>query len=129
MNKSKMLLALALLAAGAAQAGSYSVVQSSDCSIVSAGELAQVIQKVGKDTGLALPKDMAIRAELHCAQDGKSSRYVYSIRAAVEKMVHDGEQQRWAPVAHLTGYGTTANSAALLQQVRFTVRDVVRQEP
>jgi hypothetical protein len=129
MRKSKMLLAVALLAAGAAQAGTYSVVQANDCSIVSAGELAQVIQKVGKDTGLDLPRDMAVRAELHCARDGKSSRYVYSIRAAVEKLVNDGEQQRWAPVAHLTGYGTTANSTALLQQVRFTLRDVVRQEP
>ena len=54
---------------------------------------------------------------------------MYSIRAAIEKQVNDGEAQRWAEVAQLTGYGTTAGRAALLKQVRYTVRDVIRQEP
>lgn len=125
----KSMLTLALLAAGAAQAGTYAVVQESDCAIVTPGELSQMVQKVGKDTGLDLPKGMSIRAELHCAPDGKSKRYVYSIRASVDKLVNDGESQRWAPVAHLTGFGTAADRAALLREVRFTVRDVIRQEP
>jgi hypothetical protein len=43
--------------------------------------------------------------------------------------VSDGEQQRWTSVAQNTGYGTTVNSASLLREVRFTVRDVIRQEP
>jgi hypothetical protein len=125
----KSMLLLALMAAGAAQAGTYAVVQESQCAIVTPGELSQAIQKAGKDTGLDLPKGMSIRAELHCSPDGKSKRYVYLIRASVEKMVNDGEHQRWTTVAHLTGYGTTAGSAALLRQVSFTVRDVIRQEP
>jgi cell wall assembly regulator SMI1 len=125
----KTFAAVALLAAGAAQAGTYSVTQESDCKLVSAGELSQIITKVGADTGLNLPKDMALRAELHCAQDVQSKRFVYTIRAAIEKLVHDGEQQRWASVAQLTGYGTTTGSAALMREVRFTVRDVIRQEP
>lgn len=128
MKKATMLGLLAL-AAGAAQAGTYSVVQENDCKLVTPGQLQEVIHKVGKDTGLNLPKDMAIRAELHCAPDANSKRFVYTIRAAIEKLVNDGEQQRWAHVAQLTGYGTTANSAALLREVRFTVRDVIRQEP
>ncbi len=128
MKKATMLGLLAF-AAGAAQAGTYSVLQENDCQLVTPGQLQEVIHKVGKDTGLNLPKDMAIRAELHCAPDAGSKRFVYTIRAAIEKLVVDGEQQRWAHVAQLTGYGTTANSASLLRQVRFTVRDVIRQEP
>lgn len=130
MIKAKMLLPLVLLAAGAAQAGTYSVTQESHCAVVTAGELSKVVRKVGADTGLNLPKDMAIRAELHCAPDGNTKRFVYTIRAALEKLVNDGETQRWASVAQLTGYGTTAGgSAAMLREVRFTVRDVIRQEP
>lgn len=129
MRKAKMLLSLALLAAGAAQAGTYSVLQESDCSLVTPGQISQIVQKVGTDTGLDLPKDMALRTEVHCAPDGKSKRFVFTIRAAVDKLVSDGEQQRWASVAQLTGYGTTGGTANLLQQVRFTVRDVIRQEP
>lgn len=127
MRKSMMLLAL--LGAGVAHAGTYSVLQESHCAIVTPGELSKAINKSGKDTGLDLPKGMAIRAELHCTPDGNSKRVVYTIRASVEKLVNDGEQQRWAPVAHVTGYGTTTGSAALLRQVSFTVRDVIRQEP
>jgi cell wall assembly regulator SMI1 len=125
----KAFLILALAAAGAAQAGTYSVLQESDCKLVTPGELSQIITKVGADTGLNLPKDMALRAEVHCAPDARSKRFVYTIRAAIEKLVNDGEQQRWAQVAQLTGYGTTTGSAALLREVRFTVRDVIRQEP
>lgn len=125
----KAFVILALAAASAAQAGTYSVLQESDCKLVTPGELSQIINKVGADTGLNLPKDMALRAELHCAPDAQTKRFVYTIRAAVEKLVNDGEQQRWAQVAQLTGYGTTTGSAALLQQVRFTLRDVIRQEP
>jgi heme A synthase len=125
----KSMLLLAVLATGAAQAGTYAVVQESDCAIVTPGEISQAIHKAGKDTGLNLPKGMSIRAEVHCAPDGKSKRFVYLIRASLEKMVNDGEHQRWTTMAHLTGYGTTATSAALLRQVGFTVRDVIRQEP
>jgi hypothetical protein len=124
-----MLLPVALCIAGAAHAGTYSVLQDNDCKLVTPGELSQLIQKVGVDTGLNLPKDMAVRAELHCAPDGSSKRFVYTIRAAIEKLVSDGEQQRWAVVAQNTGYGTTTGGAALLREVRFTVRDVIRQEP
>ena len=124
-----MMLGLLALAAGAAQAGTYSVTQENDCKLVTPGQLSEVIQKVGKDTGLNLPKDMAIRTEVRCTPDANSKRFVYTIRAAIEKLVNDGEQQRWAQVAQLTGYGTTANGASLLREVRFTVRDVIRQEP
>ncbi len=124
-----MMLGLLALAAGAAQAGTFSALQENDCKLVTPGQLSEVIQKVGKDTGLNLPKDMAIRAEVRCAPDAHSKRFVYTIRAAIEKLVNDGEQQRWAQVAQLTGYGTTANTASLLREVRFTLRDVIRQEP
>ena len=124
-----MLLPLALVAAGAAHAGTYSVLQDNDCRLITAGELSQAIQKAGASTGLDLPKDMAIRAEVSCAQDAASKRFVYTIRAAIEKLLNDGEQQRWASVAQHTGYGTTASAAALLREVRFTVQDVIRQEP
>ena len=124
-----MMLGLLALAAGAAQAGTYSALQENDCRLVTPGQLSEVIQKVGKDTGLNLPKDMAIRTEVRCTPDANSKRFVYTIRAAIEKLVNDGEQQRWAQVAQLTGYGTTANGASLLREVRFTVRDVIRQEP
>ena len=126
--KSIMVLAAAL-AAGAAQAGNYTVLQDADCKLVTTGELSQAIRKAGTDTGLDLPKDMAVRAELHCATDPATKRFVYSIRAAIEKLVNDGEQQRWAVVAQNTGYGTTTGSAALLREVRFAVQDVIRQEP
>jgi cell wall assembly regulator SMI1 len=128
MNKA-MLLPLALIAAGAAHAGTYSVLQDVDCRLITAGELSQAIQKAGTDTGLNLPKDMALRAEVHCARDTASQRFVYTIRATIEKLVSDGEQQRWTSVVQNTGYGTTVNSASLLREVRFTVRDVIRQEP
>lgn len=124
-----MMPGLLALAAGAAQAGTYSAMQENDCKLVTPGQLSEVIQKVGKDTGLNLPKDMAIRTEVRCTPDANSKRFVYTIRAAIEKLVNDGEQQRWAQVAQLTGYGTTANGASLLREVRFTVRDVIRQEP
>lgn len=124
-----MMLGLLAIAAGAAQAGTYSAMQENDCKLVTPGQLSEVIQKVGKDTGLNLPKDMAIRTEVRCTPDAHSKRFVYTIRAAIEKLVNDGEQQRWAQVAQLTGYGTTANGASLLREVRFTVRDVIRQEP
>lgn len=124
-----MMPGLLALAAGAAQAGTYSATQENDCKLVTPGQLSEVIQKVGKDTGLNLPKDMAIRTEVRCTPDANSKRFVYTIRAAIEKLVNDGEQQRWAQVAQLTGYGTTANGASLLREVRFTVRDVIRQEP
>lgn len=123
-----MLLAAACLA-GAANAGTYSAQQDLDCKLVSAGEVAKAVQQAGKDTGLDLPKGMAVRTEVRCAQDQQTKRFVYTIRAAIEKQVNDGEAQRWAVVAHNTGYGTATGSAALLKEVRLTVRDVIRQEP
>ena len=129
MGKRIMMLAAALLAAGAAQAGTFNALQETDCKLITRGELQKVIHKVGVDTGLKLPKDMAVRTEVQCAQDVNSKRFVYTIRAAIEKLVNDGEQQRWAVVAQNTGYGTTTGGAALLREVRFTVRDVIRQEP
>lgn len=127
MKKALMLLTLVAAAAGAAQAGTYAVRQESSCPIVSAGELAQAIQRAGKVNNLDLPKDMQLRGELHCAAEGR--RYVYTFRASIEKQVSDGEQLRWAPVAHVTGFGSTAGRTALLRQVGFTVSDVIRQEP
>ena len=133
MKKAKtMLLAALALAAGAAQAGTYSVLQESDCPLVSKTELSEAVRKAGTVTGLDLPRDMALRAELRCAVDGKAaagSRYVYTFRAAIEKQVSDGEQMRWTPVAQNTGFGTASGSTPLLRQVHFTVRDLVRQEP
>lgn len=119
----------AAIAVQAAHAGTYTVLQDNDCKLLQAADIAQAVQKAGKDTGLQLSKDMAVRAEVQCMPDGASKRFVYSIRAAIEKSVNDGEVQRWAVIAHTTGYGTVANSAALLREVRFTVRDVIRQEP
>jgi hypothetical protein len=132
MKKALMLLPMAMLAAGAAQAGAYSVLEETDCPLISASELSKVVHKAGLNTGLDLPKDMALRAELRCAVEGKQARgarYVYTFRAAIERQVADGEQLRWAPVAHLTSYGTTTGTAPLLREVGFTVRDVIRQEP
>jgi hypothetical protein len=127
-RKTALLLA-AGLAMGAAQAGTYTVMKDIDCKLVNAADLDKVVGKVGKDTGLRLSKDMAVRTEVHCMQEANSKRFLYTIRAAIEKLVGDGEQQRWAVVAQNTGYGTTTGSAALLREVRFTVRDVIRQEP
>ncbi|HEY0824719.1 MAG TPA: hypothetical protein VGD76_13095, partial [Ramlibacter sp.] len=118
MRKATMLGLLAF-AAGAAQAGTYSVLQENDCKLVTPGQLQEAIHQAGKDTGLDLPRGMALRAELHCTRDANSKRFVYTIRAAIEKLVNDGEQQRWAQLAHLTGYGTTATAASLLREVRF----------
>ncbi|MDB5859854.1 MAG: hypothetical protein JWQ76_3543 [Ramlibacter sp.] len=131
MGKVSMLMTAALLAAGAAQAGTYSVQQESDCPLVSAGELQQALHKVGKANGLDLPRDMALRAELRCAAQGKAAgaQYVYTIRATFEKQLADGEFQRWAPVAQLTSYGTAAGSTTLLRDVSFALRDLIRQEP
>ncbi|GAC1603747.1 MAG: hypothetical protein NVS3B2_08510 [Ramlibacter sp.] len=132
MKKALMVLPLVAFAV-AAHAGTYSIRQESDCPLVSAGELVKAIQQAGAVTGLDLPRDMALRGELRCALDGKAraqgARYVYTFRAAIERELADGEQQRWAPVAHLTGFGTTTGPAPLLRQVHFTVRDLIRQEP
>ena len=128
-TKRTALLLAAGLAMGAAHAGTYTVTKDIDCKLVNAADLDKVVGKVGKDTGLKLSKDMAVRTEVHCMQEANSKRFVYTIRAAIEKLVGDGEQQRWAVVAQNTGYGTTTGSAALLREVRFTVRDVIRQEP
>jgi hypothetical protein len=127
-TKTMMALAVSLFAAGA-HAAAPVVLQDVDCSLVKAGDIAQVVRKVGIDTGLKLPNDMAVRTEVHCTRDGSGKRFNYTVRAAIEKMVNDGEVQRWAVVASNTGYGTTTGSAALLREVRFTLRDVVRQEP
>lgn len=121
---------LLAVAAGGAHAGAYQVLQSSDCPAVSSGQLAQAVRKAGTAAGLDLPKDMALRMELLCAKDPQArNRFVYVIRAAIEKQLADGEQLRWTPVAQHTAYGTSTSSAALLRDVGFTVRDVVRQEP
>ena len=128
-TKKTALLLAAGLAMGAAHAGTYTVMKDIDCKLVNAADLDKVVSKVGKDTGLKLSKDMAVRTEVHCMQDASSKRFLYTIRAAIEKLVGDGEQQRWAVVAQNTGYGTTTGSASLLREVRFTVRDVIRQEP
>ncbi|HET8747086.1 MAG TPA: hypothetical protein VFM98_15910 [Ramlibacter sp.] len=125
---SMLLLALVGAAAGAAQAGTYETQQLSDCPGISAGALRDEVRKVGSAAGLDLPKDMALRTELHCSADAKG-RFVYTVRAAIEKQLADGEILRWAPVAQLTGFGTAAGSSAVLRQVGFTVRDVIRQEP
>jgi hypothetical protein len=128
----KALLLPLLVLASAAQAGAYSVLQTSDCPAVSAPELSKAVRNAGTVTGLDLPRDMALRAELHCAVNGKAgeaSRYVYTFRAAIEKQVSDGEQMRWIPVAHHTGFGTASGSSPMLRQVHFTVRDLIRQEP
>lgn len=131
MKKALMLLPLAVFAAGAAQAGTYSVLQESECPLISGADLSKAIHKAGLASGLNLPKDMALRAELRCGVDGKGrgARYIYTFRAAIEKQLNDGEQQRWAPVAQLTGFGATAGSTSLLREVGFTVRDLIRQEP
>lgn len=130
--KKALILPLLVLASAAAQAGVYSVLQASDCPAVNATELSKAVRGAGAATGLDLPKDMALRAELQCAVNGKATgdaRYVYTFRAAIEKQVSDGEQMRWIPVAHHTGYGTAGGGAPMLRQVHFTVRDLVRQEP
>ena len=129
MRKVAMLMSATLLAiTGVAQAGTYSVQQESDCPLMTAGELQQALQKVGKANGLDLPRDMALRGELRCHKSANAA-FVYTFRASVEKQLGDGEFQRWAPVAQLTGYGTTAGSATLLRDVQYTVRDLIRQEP
>jgi hypothetical protein len=125
----KALILPLLVLASAAQAGAYSVLQESDCALINKTDLATAVRKAGTATGLDLPKDMALRADLRCALDGKTARYVYTIRASIEKQVSDGEQMRWTPVAQHTGYGTASGSTQMLRQVHFTVRDVVRQEP
>lgn len=127
MKKITMLVLAAAAFAGTAHAGSYTVRQGVECPLVTSGQLADAVQQAGKVTGLDLPKDMVLRTELLCTADGK--RFLYSFRASIEKQVADGEQLRWAPVADLTAYGSAAGSKALLRQVRFTVRDLVRQEP
>lgn len=126
-----MLLAGTALAAGAgAQAGNYGVLQDMDCPLVTKGELAGAVQRAGTATNLNLPKDMVLRTELRCTADKSArGRFVYAVRASIEKQVNDGEQQRWATVAQHTGYGSTAGSTALLREVQFTVRDLIRQEP
>ena len=126
-----MLLAATALGAGAAaQAGNYNMLQDTDCSLVSKGELAAAVQRAGTVTNLNLPKDMVLRTELRCAADKAArGRFVFTVRASIEKQVNDGEQQRWATVAQHTGYGSTKGSAALLREVQFAVRDLVRQEP
>ncbi|MDB5901074.1 MAG: hypothetical protein JWP41_4676 [Ramlibacter sp.] len=130
MKNALMIVPVALLLAGAAQAGTYAILQASDCPLVTSGELAQAVRKVGTVNGLNLPKDMTVRAELQCVADAKlRGRFVYTFRAAIEKQLGDGEMQRWAPVAQLTGYGTTSGSTSLLRDVSFTVRDLIRQEP
>lgn len=132
MKKAWMLLPAALLAAGAAHAGTYAVVQESDCPLLSAADLSQAIRKAGLATGLDLPRDMTLRAELRCAPVGKATRggaYVYTFRAAIEKLLMDGDMQRWAPVAQLTGYGTARGAPVLLREVQFTLADLIRQEP
>lgn len=129
MGKRIAIALAAGLAVGAAQAAEATMLQDIDCKLVSAADLDKVMRKVNTDTGLALPKDMAVRTEVHCMRDGGSKRFLYTIRTAIEKMVTDGEQQRWAVVAQNTSYGRTTGSAALLREVRFAVRDVVRQEP
>ena len=129
MKKAFILLALA---AGAAQAGSYAVVQDSECPLVSAEQLSAAIRKAGSATNLDLPRDMQLRTELRCEPTRKHAgrmNYVYTFTAAIEKQVAEGDGQRWAQVAHVTGYGNTTVRSKLLREVRFTVRDVVRQEP
>ncbi|HEY8358186.1 MAG TPA: hypothetical protein VIL30_12060 [Ramlibacter sp.] len=131
MKKTMLLLALAAGAA-AAHAGPYTVLQDSQCALVSAEQLAAAIGRAGAATGLALAKDMALRAELQCAVDGKTAgrvRYAYTMRVALDKQVADGEMLRWTPVAHLTGYGSATDGKALLRQASFTLRDLIRQEP
>lgn len=127
-NRISVLLACVLATAGV-QAAPTTVLQDLDCRLVKASEIADIVGKVGKDTGLRLAKDWAVRTEVHCTPEAGGKRYVYTIRATIEKLVTDGEQQRWAMVAHNTTYGTTSGSSALLKEVRFALRDVVRQEP
>lgn len=132
MKKALMLLPVMAFAAGAAQAGAYSILQEADCPLVSAAQLTQAVRKAGAASGLDLPRDMALRAELRCAVDGRAAvgaRYVYTFRAAIEKQVAVGEQLLWVPVAHHTGFGTAGGGTPLLRQVHFTVRDLIRQEP
>ena len=132
MGKVAMLISAALLAAaGAAQAGTYSVQQESDCPLLTSGELQQALLRVGKANGLDLPRDMALRGELRCSAQHKAAgaAFVYTFRVSMEKQLGDGDFQRWAPVAQLTGYGTAAGSSALLRDVSYTVRDLIRQEP
>jgi hypothetical protein len=123
-----MVLAAAL-AAGAANAGNAAVMQETDCKLVKASELSRAVNQASKDTGLDLPRGMAVRTEVRCTRDAQSKRFVYTIRAAIEKQVNDGEAQRWAVLAQHTSYGMASGSADLLREVRFTVRDVIRQEP
>jgi len=128
IKASMLLLALVGAGAGAAQAGTYETQQESDCPGISAGALREEVRRVGTAAGLDLPQDMALRTELHCSPAGKGG-FVYTVRAAIEKQLADGETLRWAPVAQLTGFGTAAGRSAVLRQVAFTVRDVIRQEP
>jgi hypothetical protein len=127
MKKALMLLSLVAAAAGTAHAGTYSIMQDASCPLVTAGELTLAIDQAARSTNLDLPRDMAVRGELHCtAQRGG---HAFSFRASIEKQVADGDHLRWAPVAYVTSFGKAGNRAALLKQVSFTVGDVIRQEP
>jgi hypothetical protein len=132
MNKISILIASLALAAATVHAEPSSALHDTDCPLISASELSKSIQKVGAAAGLALANDMALHAELRCSAIGKplpGARYVYTFRAAIEKQLQDGEQQRWAPLAQLTGFGTARSSTFLRRQVEFTLRDLIRQEP
>ena len=95
MKKVLMLLPLVAIATAAtafgvsssARAQNYAVVQESDCAMVTPGELSEVVNKAGMDTGLRLPEGMALRTELHCAPDNGSKRLVYSVRATMVWMM------------------------------------------
>ena len=127
--KKTIALSLALFAATAAQAGSYAVHQQVDCAIVSADDLYQAVHSAGRANGFDLPRDMALRTELQCTKARGGAGYTYTFRAAIEQQVGDVQGQRWAGIVHLTGYGTAASRGALLREVSFTVRDLIRQEP
>jgi hypothetical protein len=126
MRKTLMLLSLAA-AAGAANAGTYAIRQDASCPLVTAGELTRAIDQAARSTNLDLPKDMAVRGELHCTV--RRGTHAYSFRASIEKQVADGDNLRWAPVAYVTSFGQARDRDALLKQVTFTVGDVIRQEP
>lgn len=127
MKRTLMLLSLVAAAAGTAHAGAYAIRQDASCPLVTAGELTRAIENAAQSTHLDLPKDMAVRGELHCTV--QRGGHAFSFRASIEKQVADGDNLRWAPVAYVTSFGKARDRAALLQQVTFTVGDVIRQEP
>lgn len=132
MKKLMTIACGALLAAGC-QAGTYTIGHFQECPALSARQTFDIINQVGIEEGLDLPKGQRISGETRCfvhptLTDQGTPVYAYFFKVIFEKEISDGANSYWVKLRQpleRVSYGLSSPEnikAGMRQETRKLIR-------